>query len=112
MNFEKYSKSQFASLGLDTPGARQLADELQDDVNEELHTAVLPAFLNVVERLNAQGHNLTAYDDIHAGDISFRDEPADGECYLRLGCDVVISAGYSDTMTVDEMDAEIAKGPA
>jgi hypothetical protein len=112
MNFEKYSKQQFELRGLNTPAARKLADELQDDVTQEIHAAVLAAFLNVVERLNAQGHNLNPYDEIRAGDISFRDEPIKGQSCLRLGCDIVISAGYSHTMTVDEIEAEIVKGSA
>ena len=112
MNFEKYSKQQFESRGLNTPAARMLADELQEDVTEEIHAAVLAVFQSVIERLNAQGHNLKPYDEIRAGDISFRDEPIEGQCYLQLGCDVVISAGYSHTITVDENEAEIAKGSA
>jgi hypothetical protein len=110
MNIEKNSKQQFESLGLNTPAARKLADELQIDVNDEIHDAVLSAFRKVVQCLNAQGHRLTPYGEIRAGEISFRDEQIDGECCLRLGCDVVISAGYAHTMTVEEIDAEIAKG--
>ena len=110
MNFEKYSKQQCESHGLNTPAARKLADELQEDVTEEIHAAVLAAFLNVVERLNAQGHDLKPYDEIRAGDISFRDESVEGQCYLRLACNVVVSAGYSHTMTVDEIEAERMKG--
>ena len=109
MNFERYSKQRFESFGLDTPAARKLADELQIDVNDEIHEAVLSVFQRIVQRLNAQGHLLTPYDEIRAGDISFRDEQTDGKCCLRLGCDVVISAGYAHTMTVEEIDAEIAK---
>jgi hypothetical protein len=112
MNFEKYSKQQFESLGLNSPAARQLAEKLQDDVTEEIHAEVLAAFLNVVKGLNAQGHNLIPDGEIRAGDISFRDESVEGQCYLRLGCDVVISAGYAHTLTVDEIEAEIAKGSA
>ncbi len=73
---------------------------------------MLPAFLNVIERLNAQGHNLTIFDEVRTGDISFRDEPIEGQCYLRLGYDVVVSAGYAYTMAVGEIDAEIAKDSA
>jgi hypothetical protein len=112
MDFEKYSKQQFESLGLNSPAARRLADELQDDVHAEIHAVVLPAFLKIVERLNAQGHHLEIYDETRVGDITYLDEPVDGECYLRLACDAVISAGYADTMTVDEIDGEIAKGSA
>jgi hypothetical protein len=103
MNFEKYSKQQFEARGLNTPAARRLADELQDDVAGELHGAVPAAFLKVVEGLNVQGHSLTAYGEIHVGDISFRDEPCEGQSNLRLDCDVVISAGYSHTLSADEI---------
>lgn len=82
MNFEKYSKQQFELRGLNTPAARNLADELQVAITEEMHAAVLAAFLNVVERLNTQGHNLRLYDEIRAGDISFRDEPVEGQMLL------------------------------
>jgi len=109
MNYEKYSKQQFESLGLDSPAARKLADELQEDVTREIHDAVLAAFSRVVEGLNARGHNLGA-DEIRIGDIAFRDESADGQCYLRLGCDVVISAGYSHTITAEEAEAEFTRG--
>ena len=112
MDFEKYSKQQFESFGLNSPAARKLADELQDDVNAEIHAVVVPAFLNIVERLNGQGHHLEMYDETRVGDIAYRDETIDGQCYLRLACDTVISAGYADTMTVDEVDAELAKGSA
>ena len=112
MDFEKYSKQQFESLGLNSPAARRLADELQDDVNAEIHAVVLPAFLNIIERLNAHGHRLERYDETRVGDITYRDEPIDGQCYLRLACDTVISAGYADTMTVEEIDAELAQGSA
>src|SRR5262245_32285419 len=109
MDFEKYSKERFKSLGLNSPAARRLADELQNDVNAEIHAVVLPVFLNIVERLNAQGNHLEMYDETHIGDITYRDESIAGQCYLRLACDTVISSGYADTMTVDEIDAELAK---
>jgi hypothetical protein len=95
MNYAKYSKQQFSERGLDTPASRQLADELQADVAKEIHEAVLAAFLKIVEGLNAQGHNLASYGEIRVGDIPFRDEQGEGFCYLRLGCDAVISAGYA-----------------
>ena len=105
MNFEKYSKQQFDACGLDTPAARRLADELQDEVTREIHGAVLAAFMKVIEGLNARGHNLTPYDEIQIGDISFRDESGEGRCNLRLACDVVISAGYGHTLAADEIGA-------
>lgn len=94
MNFAKYSKEKFASLGLNTPDARKLAAELQFEVSKVIRPAVEPVFLDVIEQLNVQGHNLKTPDDSRAGDLCFRDEPIKGQCGLRLGCDVVVSAGY------------------
>ena len=107
MNVEKYSKSKFESILSDPAATRRLADELQNDVVKEIHEAVFTAFVKVVDGLNAEGHDLRLYEEIRPGDIAYRDEPVEGQCNLRLGCDVVISAGYSDTKTVDEIDAEI-----
>jgi hypothetical protein len=107
MDFAKYSKVQFESLGINSPAARELADELQDDVAKEIHASVLAAFLKVVEGLNAQGHNLQPYDEISVGDISFRDERIEGQCLLRLAFDSIISAGYSHTITEYEAEAEV-----
>ena len=98
MNFKKYSKQQFESLGRNTPAARKLADDLQDDVCREVHITVFEEFRKIIEALNAQGHNLEVYGEIKIGDIPFRDVSKEGQCNLRLACDVVISAGYSDTI--------------
>jgi hypothetical protein len=97
MNFKKYSKQLFESHGLNTPAARRLADELQDDVSREIHIAVLEEFRKIIDALNAQGHQLEVDGEIKIGDLPFRDESNAGQCGLRLACDVVISAGYSDT---------------
>jgi hypothetical protein len=99
MDFEKYSKQNFALCGVNSDAARRLADDLRNDVNEEIHTVVLTAFLNVIEKLNTLGHHLTPYDEISPGDISFRNEPTEKQCCLRLACDVIISAGYSHTIS-------------
>ncbi len=98
MNFEKYSKQQFESRGLNTSEARKLADELQDDVSREIHITVFEEFRKIIDALNAKGHNLQVYEEIRIGDIPFRDVSKDGQCNLRLACDVVISAGFSDTI--------------
>jgi hypothetical protein len=104
MEFEKYSKHRFEELGLGTPAARKLADELQEDVTKGMHEAVLAAFQKVVNGLNARGHRLTPYDEIEAGQMSYRDEPGGEACYLRLSCDVVISAGYGHTTSAADAD--------
>lgn len=97
MDYTKYSKQEFVKRGLDSSEALKLANKLQEDVAKELHEAVLVKFLEIVNRLNNHGHNLTSYGEINIGDISYRDEPIEGYCYLRLACDVVISTGYAHT---------------
>jgi hypothetical protein len=98
MDYEKYSKQKFEERGLDTPEAGKLAEELQNDVAEEMHKAVSAAFLKIIDKLNAQGHNLESYGEISIGDLPFRDVADDGIYYLRLGCDVVISTGYANVI--------------
>jgi hypothetical protein len=98
MNFKKYSKQAFEACGLNTPEARRLANELENDVSQEIHMIVLEEFRKIIDALNAQGHDLEVYGEIKIGDIPFRDESRDGQCKLRLGCDIVISAGYSDAL--------------
>ena len=87
----------FAERGIDSLAARELADELQDDVAAELDAVISATFQKVVDALNAQGHNLALYGKAKVGDISFRDELQEDCCFLRLACDVVISAGYAHT---------------
>jgi hypothetical protein len=94
MDYAKYSQFEFNRCGLDSPEARALADDLQNDVLMELHQAVLPIFEEIVTRLNALGHRLTIYDSA-PGEVAFRDESKATECALRLAYGIVISAGYS-----------------
>lgn len=95
MNYDKYSQEQFEALGVSTPEGRVLADQLQDDVCQELHKVILPKFKEIVSKLNARGHSLDPYDEIQPGEIAYRDEPSEGQCRLRLACDTVVSAGYA-----------------
>ena len=92
MDYQKYSKKSFDHLGVDTEAARKLADDLQCDVLDELHVKIKSALLEIISCLNANGNNLKPYGEILPGDMGFRDDGA-----LRLGVDVVISAGYAHT---------------
>ena len=60
----------------------------------------MKAFVSIVNRLNDEGHDLTPYNDLTPGDYSFRGTEKNANCGLRLGCDVVISSGYSDTVEI------------
>ena len=107
MNYDKYTKDKFEAAGRNTREARDLCNQLQDDVMEELHTVVLPKFQEIISKINEVGHNLAPYSEIIAGDIEYRDEPTDGFCYLRLGCDMVISSGYAHTFSPEHSEQEL-----
>ena len=96
METEKYSRDAFERLK-ERQAVRNLADQLQAEVLRELHPAVEKAFTKIIEQINAKGHGLTLYEK-SPGELAFRDEKVRGQCLLRLACDVVISAGYADTV--------------
>ncbi|AOS97728.1 hypothetical protein AUP74_02320 [Microbulbifer aggregans] len=95
MNFEKYSKSAFENAGINSDRAKILANELEDAVLAELHQQIEAAFSRIVSRLNSEGHDLSPYLDFIPGEYEYRGKEVEGNCGLRLACDVVISAGYS-----------------
>ena len=97
MSLHSYSKQEFEARGANTVAARELASELQREVLVRVHQAALQEFSRAVSELNSLGHNLQIYGEIVPGDISYRDESVPGQCHLRLGCDLIISAGYADT---------------
>ena len=98
MEYSKYSKNEFDKAGINSDRARALADKLQEDVLQELNKEIEAAFLKIVTRLNAEGHDLSPYSEIVPGEYAFRGKEDNGNCGLRLACDVVISAGYSHTI--------------
>ena len=102
MDYAKYARSEFDRLGLDSPGAEALAQQLQEEVTGELHQLILPVFERIITRLNSAGHNLTIYGDATPGDVAFRDQTGPDECRLRLAYDIVVSAGYGHLFRPEE----------
>ena len=98
MEYSKYSKEEFDKAGINSVQARLLADNLQEDVLQELNKEIESAILKIVSRLNDQGHDLSPYTKLVPGEYAFRGKENQGNCGLRLACDVVISAGYSHTI--------------
>jgi hypothetical protein len=94
MDYARFSKTEFDNCGLNTEEVRVLADSLQDAVANELQSSLLKAFQEVIRNLNEQGHALKP-QAINIGDIGYLDETKDGSVQLRLGIDLVVSAGYS-----------------
>ena len=92
----KYSAKNF--IKADRTEVNNLASNLQEDVQNILHTHSQKLLLTIVEELNEMGHNLDVYDE-DAGEISFRDtaNQINGECLLRIALDTIVSSGYKDT---------------
>jgi hypothetical protein len=101
MEYSKYTKEAFEKAGINSHQARLLADELQEDVLKELHQEIEGAFIKIVSRLNSQGHDLSPCGRLTPGDYEFRGKEENGNCGLRLACDVVISAGYSHIVRIE-----------
>ena len=102
---EKFSQEAFESLGLDTPEANKLAQELAKEVQNEIHEVLYPAFQQIIEKLNKMGHNLKLYEDVIPGDIAYRDDSNDNghyKCKLRVALDTVVSTGYPDVWDESE----------
>ncbi|MGC4049167.1 MAG: hypothetical protein QM757_06585 [Paludibaculum sp.] len=105
----KYSREAFLDECEVQPGARRLQAELAAEVLAILHDAIAPVMQSIVSSLNRSGHNLREYDPPEPGAIALRD---DGEgdngywCDLRLAVDTVISCGFRDTRSADEIEAE------
>ena len=111
MNFSKYSKVEFEKRGRDSDEVRSLTDEMEVEVSRELHVVVLKRMNEIVQKLNSEGHKLELIDCAELGGISFIDQPtSDHLVQLRLGCDIVISAGFAhmhdDTRSIEEIEEE------
>jgi hypothetical protein len=95
---EKFSAEAFAARGLNTKQSLELANDLADEIQIELHTIIAEHLEIIVSRLIEMGHQLKLYEVPRPGDISYHDA-ADSErgyqCKLRIGVDTVISTGYS-----------------
>jgi len=95
---DRFSAKAFEAYGLNSEGAGELACQLAEEVNQELHKVILPKLMEIIDTMNAMGHNLRLYEEPKPGDISFRDdsEGAFGyECRLRIALDCVVSTGYA-----------------
>ena len=102
---QRFSAASFASKGLDSEEARELADLLADEIQKEMHTVIEVHFLEIIKRLNAMGHALKPEYPPVPGDISYRDDlenETEYNCKLRVGFDTVVSVGYAHLIKCDE----------
>ena len=54
--------------------ASQLSIKLEEEIQKELHDVVSKKMTEIVDQLNAHGHNLAYYYPPKPGDIAYRDE--------------------------------------
>lgn len=102
---ERFSSESFDALGLDSEAAKELSELLADETLKEIHVVAESAFQKIIERLNKMGHNLKLEYSAIPGDISYRDDWKDRSgyhCKLRLGLDIIVSAGYAHLISEDE----------
>ena len=100
---DRFSSAAFEALGLDTSEARERADLLADEVYRQVYPVVEARMREIVNQLNAMGHNLhfagsTPGDISYPGEVDYRDERSDAEgCHyrLRLAVNTVVSTGYA-----------------
>ncbi len=99
----RFSKEAFIAESERDLSSRSLANALELEVQDEIHSVVLPKIVDIIRRLNTMGHNLKEFTPPEPGNISFRDETKYGEsvCSLRLALDTIVSAGFGDA--TDEM---------
>ena len=93
MDLNRYSKSAFDSLSSDSVELTRRIEELQDEVQTELHAVVSGALSRFIERLNASGHALRMESHSKPGELDYED-PQRG---FYVCCDTIISAGFRDS---------------
>lgn len=102
---ERFSAASFAVLGPGSDAARELADLLAEEIQNEMHQVIGPHLSKIIERLNAMGHSLKAQYPPAPGDYAYRDDWKDEDgyhCKLLVGLDTVVTTGYGHLLTVEE----------
>jgi len=98
---ERFELKKFEAIGDDGIALQALSTALREEVEQRLDKVLSPAVEEIVAQLNKLGHDLRLYGKPVIGDIAYRDdllEEGGYSCKLRLGVDVVVSLGFSDTI--------------
>jgi hypothetical protein len=76
---------------------------LEEAVLGELHPVIVEKLQEIVKRLYGMGHRLLL-DAERPGEVHFHDPhepPAGAHCWLRVGVDTVISAGWAGVYSAE-----------
>lgn len=101
IDYSAFSRDAFDRAGRDSSTDRDLADNLAETIQSDLHLLIHGRVFEIVDELNRQGHDLKPYGPEQPGDISFRDG-GDFDCRLRVTVDTVISTEYSHLLPDDD----------
>jgi hypothetical protein len=99
MNYARYSKKALDVLPPRSAELKQRIVELRTDVMMELHAAIAAKFREIVNHLNAFGHDLHEDSSSKPGDIDYAQGERPNPFYLC--CGTTISAGYRSTSACD-----------
>jgi hypothetical protein len=104
MNFDQYSRSEFEMLGHGTDEAHALADRMKKEVQSDLYELIRPRMLEIASELKKRGHDLTEDTKNYPDCICFREvgEEKQRAPGLILAVDLVISAGFPHTLTLQD----------
>jgi hypothetical protein len=95
MNYARYSKEALDALPPQSAELKRRMVELRMDVMLELHATTAAKFREIVNHLNALGHDLHEAGGSKPGDIDYAQGERPNRFYLC--CDTTISAGYRAT---------------
>jgi hypothetical protein len=109
---ERFSAAAFAARGLNTKQSLELAYELKDEIQAELHAVITDRLTEILQRLSEMGHDLKPCDPLVPAHLAYRDDEEDEagyRCKLRVAVDTGISTGYSHLSTdhpSDDLDVD------
>jgi hypothetical protein len=99
MNYARYSKEALDALPQHSAELKRRVVEFRTDVMLELRATIAAKFREIVNHLNALGHDLHEESTSKPGDIDYAEGERPNPFYLC--CGTTISAGYRSTSACD-----------
>ena len=103
-NVQKYSKESFERIKHDPKALKTLLEQLQTDVAIECKEVILSKMKEIVQELNATGHQLkdNNFEEPEETDFcEFHDDETYETCGFRLGTIFIVCTGYYKLEEID-----------
>jgi hypothetical protein len=94
---KRFSAQAFEAAGWGSQQSKLLCSQLEAEIQAELHKAIEPAMLGVIQKLNNMDHALSKVGEFAPGELQFREPlaPPKADAYkMILALDVVLTVGY------------------